>query len=46
MYPYEIFLCYIPIQHIYSVEVPFELLMVEVRISDVLRLSKEFNSKH
>ena len=37
---------YTPIQHIYSVEVLFKLLMTEVRILDVLRLSKEFNSKH
>ena len=27
-------------------EFPFELLMIEVRFSDVLRCSKELNSKH
>ena len=48
---YEMFLSYIPIQHIYSVyvyqaEALFEFLIIEVRIPDILRRSKKFNSKH
>ena len=30
----------------YQTEVPFEFVLIEVWISDVLRLSKQFNLKH
>ena len=48
---FEIFLSYIPIQHIYFVrvyqtEALFEFLIIEVRIPDILKRSKKFNSKH
>ena len=44
------FLPYISFQHIHSVclyqaEVLFEFLAIEIRISDVLRRSKKFNTK-
>ena len=46
-YSYAMYLSNISILFfLYQTEVPYELLMIEVKISDVLRRSKEFNSKH